>query len=132
MGIALRLPLYATPPNEHKTRSVKAAPGYEDYASKGTSFTSSEDPSPEGSHDSTRLRPEKEWSREVNKTKDGPGFKNAGKMHKNKTKWRECFRHVEGRRWKEKKEKAQIQKKYLTKAVQILNYDNIFSKKVHN
>jgi hypothetical protein len=45
---------------EHKTRSVKAAPGYEGYASKDTSFTSSEDPSPEGKHDSTRLKPEEQ------------------------------------------------------------------------
>lgn len=53
-------PLIRTPPNEHKTRSVKAAPGYEGYASKDTSFTSSEDPSPEGKHDSTRLKPEEQ------------------------------------------------------------------------
>ena len=63
-------PLIRTPPNEHKTRSVKAAPGYEGYASKDTSFTSSEDPSPEGKHDSTRLKPEEQCSREVNKTKE--------------------------------------------------------------
>ena len=85
-------PLIRTPPNEHKTRSVKAAPGYEGYASKDTSFTSSEDPSPEGKHDSTRLKPEEQCSREVNKTKDEPGFTNAGKMQKNKTQWREGFR----------------------------------------
>jgi hypothetical protein len=94
-----------------KTRSVKAALGYEDYASKGTSFTSSEDPSPEGSHDSTRLRHDK----------DVPGFKNAGQMHKNKTKWQEGMLS-----------KLRFKKKNLTKAVQILYYDNIFCKKVHS
>jgi hypothetical protein len=38
-------------------------------------------------------------------------------MNKNKTKWREGFRHAEGRRGKEKKEKVQIQKKQFDQSI---------------